>query len=274
METKINANIAGGDGTGALIDTTPVQYAFLNEPDKVWRRNVILQEAHPLGVSLYLYIKVPTGSLGGSLVNSVSLSPYPANGVDVVRVEYTTASNPSMTDKDGYYSLNPGLYDGEYDAIGRVAPGGWSSVGSDIIVNSGPMRFFCAEKQITAVRILLRQRNYIKENDTYVYTYGLSDFDIRYEKFVPTGKTFIRFDAPSGKTINEILNVSPKIYNVPQTLLSDVFSYRVFYPSSGTYTLSNTGASSHVYVEITLNMLEDRVPPVLSDLVIQADYNL
>lgn len=274
LETRIDGNIPGGDGTSSLIDTTPVQYAFLNQSDKVWRRNVILQEAHPLGVSMYLYIKIPVGSIGNSLTNSISLSPYPASGVDVVRVEYTTAPSPSMTDRDGYYSFNPGLYDGEYDAIGRVAPGGWTTVGSDVIVNSGPLKFYCAEKPITAVRILLRQRNYIKENNAYVYTYGLSDVDIRYDRFLSTGKTFIRFDAPSGKTINQILNVSPKIYNVSQYLLSDTFSYRLFYPSGGTYTLSNPGASNHVFIEVTLNMLDDKNPPVLSDLIVQADYNL
>jgi len=274
LETRIDTTLAGGDGTGALIDTTPVQYAFLNQPDKVWRRNVILTEPNPLGVSMYLYIKVPVGSIGSSLTNSISLAPYPASGVDVVRIEYTTAANPTMTDKDGYKGLNDGLYDGEYDALGKVPPGGWSTVGADTVVNSGPLKFYFADTPVTAIRVLLRQRNYIKENNAYVYTYGLSDIDVRYDKFVPSGKTFIRFDAPSGNTINEVLNVSPKIYNTSQSLLSSVFGYRVFYPNGGTYSLNNPGTSSHVYIEVTLNMLEDKVPPVLSDLIVEVDYNL
>jgi len=274
LKTKIDGNLAGGDGNSALIDTTPVQYAFLNQPDKVWRRNVILNEAHPLGVSMYLYVQIPSGSIGSSFTNSVSLSPYPASGVDVVKIEYTTAPSPSMTDRDGYFPFNNALYDGEYDAIGKVPPGGWSTVGSDTIVNSGPLKFYCTEKPITAIRILLRQRNYIRENNAYIYTYGLSDIDIRYDKFISSGKTFIRFDAPTGKTINEVLNVSPKIYNVSQSLLSDTFSHRVFYPSGGTYTLTNPGASNHVFIEATLSMLDDNNPPVLSDLIVEVDYNL
>lgn len=274
LETRVDTNLAGGDGIGALIDTTPVQYAFLNQPDKVWRRNVILTEPNPLGVSMYLYIKIPVGSIGSSLTNSISLAPYPASGVDVVKIEYTTAASPTMTDKDGYKSLNNGLYDGEYDALGKVPPGGWSTMGSDTVVNSGPLKFYFADTSITAIRILLRQRNYIKENNAYVYTYGLSDVDVRYDKFLPTGKTFIRFDAPSGNTINEILNVSPKIYNISQSLLSSAFSYRVFYSNSGSYSLNNPGTSDHVYIEVTLNMLDDKIPPVLSDLIVEADYNL
>jgi hypothetical protein len=278
LETRIDANLAGGDGNGALIDTTPVQYSFLNQTDKVWRRNVILTEPNPFGVSLYLYIKIPTGTIGNSLANYVSLAPYPSNGVDVVRVEYTTAVAPKLTDGDIYQSFNPGYYNNEYDAVGKVAPGGWSTVGSDTIVNSGPLQFITADKNITAVRILLRQRNYIKENNSYIYTYGLSDVDIRYEKYLPTGKTFIRFDAPTGNTIRDILNISPKIYNVSPSMLSSTFGYRIFYPvtsgSGATYSLVNPQTSDHVYVEVTLNMLDDMIAPVLSDLIIEADYNL
>ena len=274
LETRIDPNLAGGDGNGALIDTTPVQYAFLNQPDKVWRRNVILNEPNPLGVSMYLYIKIPIGSIGSSLSNSISLAPFPASGIDIVKIEYTTVPSPTMTDKDGYTAINTGLYDGEYDALGKVPPGGWSISGSDTVVNSGPLKFYFADTAMTAVRILLRQRNYIKENNVYVYTYGLSDVDIRYDKFITSGKTFIRFDAPAGNTINDILNVSPKVYNVSQSLLSSVFSYRVFYPNGGSYSLNNPNTSDHVYIEVTLSMLEDKIPPVLSDLIIEVDYNL
>jgi len=274
LETRLDTNLSGGDGTGALIDSTPVENAFLNQPDKVWRRNVILTEPNPLGVSMYLYVKIPIGSIGSSLTNSLSIFPYPSNGIDVVKIEYTTKNNPTMTDKDDYKSLNNGLYDGEYDALGKVPPGGWSIVGSDTIVNSGPLKFYFAETSITAVRILLRQRNYIKENNSYVYTYGLSDFDIRYDKFLPNGKTFVKFNAPPGSTINKVINVSPKIYNVNQSLLSDIFEYRVFYPSVSGYSLTNPNTCNHVYIEITLKMLEDKIPPVLSDIIVEMDYNL
>jgi len=275
LQTRIDNSLSGGDSNGAVIDTTPVQYAFLDQPDKIWRRNVILNEANPLGVSLYLYVRIPSGSLGSSLANCISLVPYPASGVNVVKVEYTTSANPSLSDKDNYLPVNPGYYDNQYDAVGKVAPGGWSTLASDTIHNAGPLNFYFAEKSVTAVRVLLRQKSYVVENSKYVYTYGLSNMDVRYDKFMPTGKTFIKFTAPEGKTINEILNVSPKIYNVSQSQVSQISSYRVFYPSGGTYgPNSNTGTSSHVYIEITMSMADNKIPPVLSDLIIQADYNL
>lgn len=276
LETRIDTNLPGGDGNGAIIDSTPVVNAFLNQPDKVWRRNVILNEANPLGVSLYLYVKIPSSAtIGSTLSNMITLSPYPSNGVDVVKIEYTTKANPTMSEVDGYRPLNDsGLYENNYDAVTKVAPGGWSTVGSDTCVNSGPLCFYYADKQVTAFRILLRQKNYVVENNKYVYTYGLSDFDVMYTKFLPVGRSFIKYSAPTGKTISSILNVSPKMYNVSESVLSDVFSYRVFYKSGSNYTLVNPGTSSTVYVEVTLKMLEDKIPPVLSDLIIEADYNL
>lgn len=275
LETRLDTNLPGGDGNGAIIDTTPIVNAFLNQPDKVWRRNVILNSPNPLGVSLYLYVKVPSStSIGSTISNMLTLSPYPSNGVDVVKIEYTTKSNPTLSDADAYLPLNSsGLYEGNYDAVTKIAPGGWPTVGSDTCVNSGPLCFYYADKSITAFRILLRQKNYVVENSKYVYTYGLSDMDIRYNKFLPKGRAFIKFDAPTGKTIASILNVSPKIYNVSETNLSDVFSHRVFYKSGSDYVLTNPGTSSTVYVETTLNLLEDKIPPVLSDLIIEADYN-
>ncbi len=275
LETRIDNSLAGGDSAGAVIDTTPVQNAFLDQPDKIWRRNVILNEPNPLGVSMYLYLKIPSGSIGSSLSNCIRLTPYPASGVDIVKVEYSTTSNPTLSDKDTYRPINPGYYDGQYDAVGKVIPGGWQNAGEDTIQNAGPVNFMFAETSITAVRILLRQKNYVIENGKYIYTYGLSNMDVRYEKHLPTGRTFIKFNAPTGKTINEITNVSPKIYNMSQSLVSQFSSYRVFYPNGSTYSPnSNTGTSSSVYIELTLSMPDNKIPPVVSDIIVQADYNL
>jgi hypothetical protein len=53
--------------------------------------------------------------------------------------------------------------------------------------------------------------------------------------------------------------------------MSNAFSYRVIYDDAGNYSLTNPGASSSVWIEVTLNMLEDKTAPVLSDLRIQYD---
>jgi hypothetical protein len=81
----------------------------------------------------------------------------------------------------------------------------------------------------------------------------------------------VKFTAPEGEVISNIISVTPKIYNVPLSLMSSAFSHRIIYDDAGTYSLSNPGASNHVWIEITLNQLADKTPPILSDLIIR--YN-
>ena len=121
---------------------------------------------------------------------------------------------------------------------------------------------------MTAIRVKFIQRNYFTELGKAIYTYGLSDLDIRYEKFLSSGRTIVKFTAPDGDVITNVTNVTPKIYNVPSSLISSAFSYRIIYNDSGTYTLSNPGASNSVWIEVTLNMLDDKTAPVLTDLII------
>lgn len=270
FEAKVDNSLMGADSPNVLIDTSPVYNAILDSSDKFWKRNVILDAPSPMGAQMYLYIKIPTAYGGSDKTNFLSLNPYPVFGVDVLTIEYTTKPNPSLTNADGWAPLNYNkLYDGDPTAVGSVPPGAWTTVGSDKILNSGPVGFYFQPLPITAVRVLLRQRNYIVENNKYVYTYGLSDLDIRFDKFLPSGRTMVKFDAPVGTLIYDIVNVTPKIYNVPEELVSSVFSYRVIYLDSGVYTEENPGSSNSVWIEVTLTELGDGTPPVLSDIIIE-----
>lgn len=273
FKTYIQNNYTGVDVSGNIVNTNPTYNSILDDPNKVWKRNVISNEASVAGAQMMFYVKVPTEFTGSMKTNCIKLNPYPMYSVDISAIEYTTVQNPTLTESDGWTPLNSSsLYNGVVQAIGKVAPGGWVTLGADTIYNSGPLSFYFAEKEITAIRIKMVQRNYFKELDKYVYTYGLSDLDIRYDKFLPSGKTIVKFTPPEGQLIEEITDVEPFIYNVPLSQMSSAFSYRVIYDDgSGNYTLTNPGASSHAWIEITLNMLEDKTPPVLSDLLIS--YN-
>lgn len=272
FKTSIDNTYAGVDAGGAVIDTTPTYYSIMDDPNRVWKRNVIANSADPAGAQLMLYVKIPSEYTGSSKTNCIKLNPYPMRSVDIVSIEYTTKTNPNLNDSDGWIKLNEnGLYNGQTNAIGKVPPGGWAILGSDKIVNSGPLNFYFADLDITAIRIKMNQRNYFKELNKYIYSYGLSNLDIRYDKFMSTGKTMLKFEAPTGRLITDVTNVVPYIYNVPQSLLSEVFSYRVIYEDAGNFTLDNPGTSTTVWIEVTLNMLDDKTPPVLSDL--QVEYN-
>ena len=272
FKTYIQNNYVGVDTAGNIINTTPTYNAILDDPNRVWKRNVIANESSSSGAQMMLYVRVPTEFTGSMKTNCIKLNPYPMHSVDISVIEYTTVQNPTLTEADGWIPLNSsGLYNQVAAAIGKVPPGGWLTAGSDTIFNSGPLSFYFAEKEITAIRVKMVQRSYFKELDKYIYSYGLSDLDIRYDKFLPSGKTIIKFSAPEGQLIQEVTDVQPFIYNVPLSQMSNAFSYRVIYDDAGNYSLSNPGSSSHVWIELTLNMLEDKTPPVLSDLLIS--YN-
>jgi hypothetical protein len=272
FETRISNSLPGVDVQGAILDSNNVYNSILDRSDKYWKRSIISAVTSPYGAQMYLYIKVPSEYTGSKKSNFIKLNPYPLFGVDILSIEYTTISNPTMTENDVWYPLNRDrLYDGNTDAVGKVPPGSWTTIGSDYILNSGPIAFQFPELEITAIRIAMRQKNYLIENNKYVYTYGLSDLDIRYDKFLPTGRMIFKFDAPEGDIISSITSVTPKIYNVSPSLLSQAFSYRVIYNDGSIYTLENPGSSNSVWIEVTLNQLPDGTAPVLSDLVI--NYN-
>ena len=269
LETKIKNDFVSVDTPGALVDTSPMFHALLDRSDKFWKRNIIADSALGSGAQMFAYYKIPNAYSGSDTSNYLSLSPYPLFGVDILSIEYTTKVEPSLEESDGWTPLNFNrLYDSESDAIGRVAPGGWSIAGSDVVLNAGPMGFYFPPVKITAIRINMRQRNYIVENGKYVYTYGLSDLDVRSQRFLETGRTIIKFTAPEGTLIYSVNEVIPKMYNVPEELISTAFSYRVIWKDSGVYTLDEVPGSSSVWIEVTLNQLGDGTAPVLSDLIV------
>ena len=110
----------------------------------------------------------------------------------------------------------------------------------------------------------------IKENGKFIYTYGLSDLDIRADKYMPQGKMFIKFVAPKDTLIFNVTGVTPKIYNVPLSLTQLAFSSKVYYPTAGGgYSQTPQGGSALIWVEITMNELDDGTIPILSDIMIK-----
>lgn len=272
FKAKIETTYSGVDSSGAVVETTPLYNAILDAPDKVWKRNVIANAPSLSGAQMMMYIKIPGEASGSLKCNSVKLNPFPTFGVDIVSIEYTSKINPSLNSSDGWNNFNRySYYDGQTDAIGKVPPGGWSIIGSDTIQNAGPLCFHFLPVDVTAIRIKFVQRNYMTELGKYIYTYGLSDLDVRFDKFFPTGRTIIKFTPSNGDLINDIINVTPKIFNVPFSSMSAAFDYRIIYQSGGSFTLSNPGASSSVWIEVTLNALDDKTPPVLTDLIVEYD---
>lgn len=97
----------------------------------------------------------------------------------------------------------------------------------------------------------------------------MSKLDVRFDKFIDSGKAIIKFDAPVNTTINSITSVQPQIWNVPEYFVDNVFSYRVLWQTeSSTFTTQPVPQSSSVWVEVTLNRTPGGGTPVLSGLLL------
>lgn len=259
------------DGGAATIDTSDPYYAVLAEPGKIWERNVIVDTPHTSDSEVYLYVKVPTDASVSKNTNCLVVHPYPILGCELIDVSYTVNTDVTLSESDVYHTLNSSaIHSGNTDAVGWLPPGGW--VG-DTIVDCGPKVFYFDPLPITGFRLRLKQSNFYQEGSKYLYSYGLSKLDARFNKFVDEGKVIFRFDAPGSDTISSVVNVTPDIWNVSEAEAPYVFDYKIIWETSydsGVYTNVPVPLSSRVWIEVTLDKTINKGTPALSGLTI--DY--
>lgn len=276
LEAIATGTTGTADTPSAFIDSSDIMQAILQDAGAIWERNVVVDAPDVDHAEVTLYMRLPTDYAINEDTNCIIIHPYPMMGCDIVDVAYSTDTSVVLNETDGYTPINEdGFYDGDTLSVGWVAPGGWGST-DDIITNSGPKAFYFDPKPVTGIRIKLRQRHYWIENLKYVYSYGLSHLDVRYDKFRETGKTIVRYDMPSGYTISQVGGVSPNIYNVSNAELDDIFSYRVIWETSydsGVYTLEPVADSTRVWIEVTLNKTLGKGSPALARLAISPNYD-
>lgn len=270
FEALASGNNATADSLNATLDTSDVYNAVLQEVGTVWERNVLVTSPDPNGAEVVLYVRFPSDLVVNENTNCLIIHPFPVTGCDLVDVKYTTGFDVALNSTDSYYPLNvQEMYSGEPRAIGWVPPGGWTG---DEAVNCGPKIYYFDPVRMTGLRLVLRQRNYYVEDNKYIYSYGLSKLDARYEKFSDTGKTIVRFDAPDGGTISDVSNVTPDIWNILEAEVPDVFDYRVLWETSynsGVYTETPVALSSRVWIEVTLAKNANGATPMLSGLNVE-----
>lgn len=255
------------DSLSSILDTSDIYNAVLQDLGLVWERNVLVDHPNANGATVVLYVRFPTDLVVNDNTNTLIIHPFPSTGCDVVEIAYTTKADVSMNTSDSYLPLNSqALYSGNEFAVGWVPPGGWIG---DTDIGAGPRVYRFDPIAMTGLRITLHQDRYYAENAKYVYSYGMSKIDARYEKYADEGKTIIRFDAPQNTTISNVENVLPDIWNVMEAEVPNVFDYRVIYETaynSGVYTTTPVALSNRVWVEVTLRKTLNGGTPSLSGL--------
>ena len=257
------------DAAVSYVQSSDPHHAIMSELGKIWERTIIASSVDPLGAAVDLYIKIPTAFTVTDIANVLAIDPFPALGCSIESVEYTTAAAVNLNSTDVYTPLNhQTLYSGTSGAVGWIPPGAWSG---DEIVDSGMKSFYFDPIKITGLKIRLRQKSYFQEGGKYVYSYGLSNLDLRYDSFNDTGKIIVRYEVTSGYTVSSVSDVQVDIFNVPLGDKPDAYSYRTIWETaydSGSYTTSEVALSTRVWVELTLNKTSQNISPAVSGMTL------
>ena len=273
LEMRVEGQSGTADSGSAFIDTSEPQYALYRRPGLIWERNVVVDSPNVDGAELVLYVKAPTDLFTTANSNNIIVHAFPYFGTTIKDISYTLRPDPVLRETDGYTTFNSaGHYMGEEPAKDWVVPGGWTggNEGQDAVTDAAPKSFHFPSMPITAFRITLHQDNYYQEAGKYIYTYGLSRLDLRYNKYLREGTAMIRVDAPEGETISNVLDVQPQIWNVHPAELSNVFEYRTLwetFPDSGIFETDPIANSESVWIEVTLRNT-DSWSPALSGLIV------
>lgn len=270
LETRVVPDLDSADSATAVVDSSAPELAIIRKAGRIWERNVLATATDADGAVMTFYLKVPTDLYTTDKSNALLVHPYPAFATDVIEVAYTTNASNIMQDSDGYTPLNStAMHAGNAEAFGWVPPGGF---GGDVQIDAGPRLYYFDPMAVTGLRIKLRTKRYIQEGSSFIYSYGLTRLDLRYDRFISSGKTILRFDAPVGETISQVTDVQPQMWNVAGADWPEVFSWRALWetaPNSGTYTESPVPASNRVWIEITLNETPGKGTPALSGVVVE-----
>lgn len=262
----VDASAEGVDANPTL-DTSPPELSMARNVGRIWQRNVVVGTPDDNGAQLFLYVQCPTDLFTTANSNTIIIHPFPAMGTDILEVAYTTTQAVTMTDADNYITF-PIMHVNDTNAIGWVPPGSWTNDG-DVDLDAGYRGYYFDPVPITGLRIKLAQRNYFAENGQYVYSYGASKIDLLYTKFLSLGTAMICFNAPAGHTISSISGVQPKIWNVLEAEIPNVFSYQVVWESafnSGVYTQNPVPNSQRVWIEVNLTPTLGGGSPALAGL--------
>lgn len=273
LEMRVEGKSGTADSGSAFIDSSEPQYSLYRRPGLIWERNVVVDSPNAQGAELILYVKAPTDLFTTANSNNIIVHAFPYFGTTIKDISYTLRPDPVLRESDGYTTFNDaGHYMGEEAAKDWVVPGGWTGMqeGQDAITDAAPKSFHFSSKPVTAFRITLHQDNYYQEAGKYIYTYGLSRLDLRYNKYIREGRAMIRIDAPEGETISNVLDVQPQIWNVHPAELSNVFEYRVLWetdPGSGIFDTNPIANRDKIWLEVTLRNT-DSWSPALSGLIV------
>ena len=182
----LNIDITDNTNNSYELDENDINKAFNQKSNEAWIRNYIYDTGNePNSITLTIDIEIPKSIITNMFANTIFISPFPKNTINIDTIEYSTINN------SGYETLNN--FSG--------------------IVNANNSVISFTEKQVTNIRITITQDSYneIDNGNKRVFTIGASNIAVYDNKYSKESTAYVKFDPPVA--VDEITSLEPIVDN-------------------------------------------------------------
>lgn len=152
--------------TTGIVDND-FKLAFNGNDNEFFVRKIISDDAMPK--ELEIILELPDNIISSRDINSIELCPYPYNAVDILNVEYQL--NGNWTRIPGFESHKDYVQDIKLNEYGDIIDNGY-------IKDAENVKLCFYKVAMAKIRITLRQRTYIYENNKYTFYIGLKKLNV------------------------------------------------------------------------------------------------
>ena len=162
---ELNIEVTGSNGQ---IYENARGYAFDGHRSTCWIRKVKYPSNSSVSEEeVTVTVEIPKNISANSLINTISLTPYPEGGVDIVGLE--------IIDNNGNSSLAPG-FPSRFNPISKAHE-------AIPIEDASRVRFCFSDRAAHSIRVTLRQRRYETDAGQKVFSMGIHDLGVFYADY-------------------------------------------------------------------------------------------
>ena len=250
-----------------------LRMAFNGNINEFFVRKVVADD--PMPKEMEIILELPDNIISSRNINSIEISPYPYNSLDILDIEYQL--NGNWTRIPGFTSHKDYIAETNITEYGDIADTGYIKDAENIKL--------CFDKIAMAkVRIRLRQRTYLTENNKFIFYFGIKTLDINCENVIGNYCEFssdIYFEEDAPKLITSIV---PFFNN--DRILSDQTNEKKSLMSYEFYEVDEDGAIEYIknslpivahnkHYRVVTKMYYDRINDINPSLRgLEIKYNL
>lgn len=230
-----------------------------------WELSSVVSDSYSGESRFRIYVTIPEDQSITRETNTIIIDPMFSELGSLSNVQYSTARNISFSERDNWRDFEVPFYpEGIMDRW--IIPDDGQEIS-----HFAPTQFSIPPLPITGIRFELSTTNFETESPANVYSHGLQNFDVRYNKYLDEGSAIFKIEAGDG-TISDVEGVLPLLVNIRASDVPSSFQYQVIWetaPNSGVYTLDPVAFSERVWIKVTLRKTVQRHVPMMTGLKVQ-----